>query len=285
MIRALPLVLAASFAGHAPVDAHRTAALRAPAAPAQSETNGAAPQDAALRDLVLAMRKLGIRLDLEHGLCALDVRVGIRDDLLEYLLVNPRGQSHESLFTTEVAPRALNTALLALGVHPGENVRVAPKEPPPTPEELRDGVPAYSIEPPSGDGFYLYVAWRDHDEVYFHRVEDLVRDLERGRSMRRHRWVFLGSKTAPDKQHPGSELFAAEVEGNLVNLALFEQGYTLITAALPECIKQTIWLPNAWLLPERGETVRLVFAREKLATLPKELEADLPRAEAPIEPR
>lgn len=256
-----------------------------PQTDAKPASKPAATQDSAARDLALAMQKLGIRLDVEHGLCALDVRVAIRDDLLEYLLVNPRGQAHESLFTTEVSPRVLNTALLALGVHPGENVRIAQKEPAPTPEEIRDGVPAYMIEPPSGDGFFLYVAWRDGDEVYFHRVEDLVRDLERGRSMRRHRWVFLGSKTAPDKQHPGSELFAAEVEGNLINLALFEQGYTLITAALPECIKQTIWLPNAWLLPERGETVRLVFAREKLATLPKELESDLPRAEAPIENR
>ncbi|MBI5363474.1 MAG: hypothetical protein HZA53_09880 [Planctomycetes bacterium] len=237
--------------------------------------------DDAVRKLVEALGTHGIRLDPERKLCSLEVKVGIRDDLLEYVLVNPLGQSHESLFTSDVPPRALNTALLALGVQAGENVRVKEKDPPPTPEELRDGAPAYTIEPPSGDGFYLYAAWREADEIYWYRVEDLVRDLETGRGMRRHRWVFLGSKTAPDKKHPGQELFAAEVEGNLVNLALFEQGFTLVTTALPECIKQTIWLPNAWLLPERGEKVLLVFARERLTELPADWLERLPKVEAP----
>lgn len=241
-----------------------------------------APQsDDAVRKLVEALGTHGLLLDPERKLCALEVKVGIRDDLLEYVLVNPRGQSHESLFTSDVPPRVLNTALLALGVQPGENVRVREKTPPPTPEELRDGAAAYTIEPPTGDGFYLYAAWREGDEVYWYRVEDLVRDLESGRGMRRHRWVFLGSKTAPDKQHPGQELFAAELEGNLVNLALFEQGFTLVTTALPECIKQTIWLPNAWLLPERGERVLLVFARERLTQIPSDWLERLPKVEVP----
>lgn len=253
----------------------------APAVPAlvQAPVAAGPADDGKVTELVSALEKLGVHLDPKHALCAIDVRVGIRDDLLEYLLVSPRGQSHESLFVTDVAPRAVNTALLALGAQPGTNVRIVAKDPPPTPEELRDGAPAYDVEPPSGDGFYLYAGWREAGETFFYRVEDLVRDLESGRSLRRHRWVFLGSKTAPDKKHPGETLFAAEVEGNLVNLALFEQGFTLVTTALPECIKQTIWLPNAWLVPERGSPVLLFFSREKLASLPAGWEERLPVVE------
>lgn len=224
--------------------------------------------DEALKQLVAALGEHGILLDPARGLCAIDVRVAIRDDLLEYVLVNPRGQSHESLFTSEVPPRALNTALLALGVQPGENVRIQERFPRPTPEELRDGATAYTLEPPKGDGFYLYAGWREGDEVFWYRVEDLVRDLATGRSMQRHRFVYLGSKTAPDRKNPGQELFAAEIEGNLVNLALFEQGFTLVTTALPACIQQANWLPNAWLMPERGSEVQLVFSREKLTQIP-----------------
>lgn len=245
----------------------------------QGANAGAPAEEPKVAELVRALEKLGVRLDPAQQLCALDVRVGIRDDLLEYLLVSPRGQSHESLFVTEVAPRALNTALLALGAQPGVNVRIVAKDPAPTPEELRDGATAYDVEAPSGDGFYLYAGWREAGETFFYRVEDLVRDVESGRSMRRHRWVFLGSKTAPDKKRPGETLFAAEVEGNLVNLALFEQGFTIVTSALPECIKQTIWLPNAWLLPERGSSVTLFFSRERLSTVPAGWEARLPTVE------
>ena len=208
------------------------------------------------------------------------MRVGIRDDLLEYILVQPRGQAHESLFLSDVSPRALNAALLALGVTPGENLRTIAKDPPPTAEQLRDGVPPYTVEVPRGDGFYLYAAWRAGDETYFHRVEDLVRNLASGASMTRHRWVYLGSKTAPDKKHPGQELFAAEIEGNLINLAFFSEGFTLITAALPECIQQTIWLPNAWLVPERGAEVDLIFSRERLALLPAKFADALPHVDA-----
>lgn len=249
---------------------------QAPAPKAGADADGAG----AVAELVRAMAGHSIRLDPALGLCALNVRVGIRDDLLEYVLVQPRGQSHESLFTTEVSARILNTALLALGVQPGTNVKVNERDPRPTPEEIRDGVPAYTIEAPRGDGFYLYAAWREGDETYFHRIEDLVRDLETGRSMRRHRWVYLGSKTAPDKRNPGQELFAADLEGNLVNLALFEQGFTLLTSGLPECMKQTIWLPNAWLLPERGSEVALIFARQRLAQLPEGWEKHVPVVEA-----
>lgn len=246
-----------------------------PAAPATDDARTRAQQE-----LVTSLAKLGIRLDPELGVCTLRVRVGIRDDLLEYLLVQPRGQSHESLFVSDVSPRALNAALLALGVQAGQNLRTVAKDPAPTQEELRNGIPPYTVEVPSGDGFYLYAAWRAGDETYFHRVEDLVRNLATGTAMTRHRWVYLGSKTAPDKKNPGQELFAAEIEGNLINLAFFAEGFTLITAALPECIQQTIWLPNAWLVPERGSEVELIFARERLAQLPAALEAALPRVES-----
>src|SRR5262249_37189736 len=114
----------------------------------------------ATADLVAAMEKLGIHLAPDRGLCTLSVRIDIRDDLLEYVLVNPRGQAHESLFVSEVAPRALNAALLALGVQQGENVKVVRRDPPPTVDELRDGVAPYTLTPPSGDGLYLYCAWK-----------------------------------------------------------------------------------------------------------------------------
>jgi hypothetical protein len=217
-----------------------------------------------------------IHLDLAHGLCWIPVAIDVRVDLLEYLLVNPQGAAHESLFTTDVVPSHLNTALLALGVTPGKNAKWKPRDPPPTAAETKDGVAPYVVEPPSGDGFCLYAAWREGTEVHFHRVDDLLRNLETGRSMRRHSWVFLGSRMVRLRGSEAKELFAADVEGNLVNVALFEEGNTLVTAALPECLRQTIWLANGWLLPERGSPVSLIFSREPLAALPPGMDSLLP---------
>jgi hypothetical protein len=255
----------------------------AAAAPARQDSKPI-PKDVA-RKLEESFEKKGIRLDLEHRLCAIPVRVDIRDDLLEYLLVNPRGAAHESLFVTDVVPSVLQTALLALGVEHGTNATWKERKPPPTAEELRAGVAPYTVEPPQGDGFYLYAAWREKGESYFYRVEDLLRDLETGRSMRRHRWVHLGSRWVRVHKDSKDETFMADLEGNLVNIALFEQGNTLLTAALPECLKQTIWLTNAWLVPPRGAGVLLVFARDRIATLPSELEAKLPEVAEEPEPK
>jgi hypothetical protein len=253
-----------------------TGPARIPSQAAGNDAQGAA------RQLVESFAKQGIHLDVEHHLCWIPVTIDIRDDLLEYLLVNAKGAAHESLFATEVLPSALATALLALGVEPGENAAWKERTPLPTEEEMRAGVAPYTVEPPHGDGFYLYAGWRTGGETYFYRIEDLLRDLETGRSMRRHRFVYTGSRWVTPKGSAQKSLMA-DLEGNLVNIALFEQGNTLITAALPECLKQTIWLSNAWLVPERGAEVVLVFARERIAAPPSDLEAHLPEVAAPID--
>lgn len=266
------------------------AAVQDPAKPA--------PPDGAsgTKEVERAFLAHDVHLDLERGLCWIPVAIDVREDLLEYLLVNPKGAAHESLFTTEVVPSRLNAALLALGVEPGRNAKWKSKEPPPSEAEMQNGALPYVVDPPSGDGFYLYAGWREGTETYFHRVDDLLRDLETGRSMRRHTWVFLGSRVVrmrvrdsaktndrppnervtPAKEGATKEVFAADVEGNLVNIAFFEEGNTLVTAALPECLKQTIWLANGWLLPQRGSPVALLFSRRPLQAPPEGLASGFP---------
>ena len=242
-----------------------------PGAPAVPATPAA---DAA--KLERAFLEHQIHLDLSRGLCWIPAAIDIREDLLEYLLVNPKGAAHESLFTTEVVPSRLNAALLALGATPGVNAKWKPRDPLPTPDQLKEGVAPYVVDAPTGDGFFIYAAWREAGETHFWRVEDVLRNLDSGRSMRRHRWVYLGSRMVRLRGQDAKEAFAADIEGNLVNIALFEEGNTLATAALPECLKQTIWLANGWLLPQRGSSVVVIFSRETLQSLPSGMESSLP---------
>jgi hypothetical protein len=127
-----------------------------------------------------------------------------------------------------------------------------------------------------GDGFYLYVGWRDGDETFFYRVEDLMRNLATGRSMERHSWVYLGSRMVPEGPDSEGEVFAADVYRNLVNVSFFSDGYTLVTGALPECLEQTIWMLNGWLVPDRHAPVRLFFSRRRMDGLSVDLVETLP---------
>jgi hypothetical protein len=221
------------------------------------------PRPAGEAELIASLAQEGVHFDPAAGLASVLATVEVDNDLLEYFLVGAGGARHEALLATEVRPSLLNVALLGLGAEPGRNAVWGPREPAPSEEELERGVSPYDVRVPVGDGFWLYVGWRRGDETYFLRAEDLVRNLATGQTMRRHRWVYLGSRMLPAQDGAG-ELFAADVYQNLINVSWFSDGATLITGALPECLEQTIWMSNAWLLPERGSAVRLVFARERL---------------------
>ena len=233
--------------------------------------------------LSAAFAGMGIHVDLKEGTLAIPVSIEVRDDLLEYLLVMPHGASHESLFVAAADRPAsehrtwvetLNAALLAMGLEQGKNAEWVEKDPAPTEEEMRAGVSPYDVVLPRGDSLQLHAAWWEEGELRFHPVEDLVRDLERGRTLRRHPFVYLGSRMV-ERRH-GEVSFAAFLEGNLINISFFTQGNTLLTSALEECISQKSWLPNAWLLPERGSTVLLIMSKERLLEPPASMAERVP---------
>jgi hypothetical protein len=226
-------------------------------------------------DLEAAFAEQGIRLDLEEGLCSVPTQVCVRQDLLEYVLVSGYGAAHESLLATAVSPTIFNAALVSLGAKKGENVQWVEKDPMPSEEEIRNGARTHDVLPPTGEGFFLYVAWREEGETYFYRLEDLITNIERGRSMRRHEWIYLGSRMIEPKPDSKERVLAAELEGNLINLSYFRAGNTLFTAALPDCVYQTIWVPNAPLIPTEGSTLTMLFSRKRLDRLPDAVASNL----------
>lgn len=255
-----------------PADAKAPSGKPGPKAPVSGSQTDSGPDP---DELVRSFAERGVVVDYEDRYCAIEASVGIRDELLEYLLVLPYGAAHEALFVTAVEADVLNAALLSLGSSPGTNAQWAPKQPPPSEEDIRSGVSPYDVSLPKGDSFILYAGWREGEETYFYRVDDLVRDLARGRTMQRHRWVYLGSRMT--ERGPEREVvFAATMEGNLINVAFFTQGFTLVTPALEACVEQTIWLPNAWLLPPAKSPVLFVLSTERMEGPPPELVARLP---------
>lgn len=263
-----------------------------PPAPPQAPVDGVQGDRS---KLIAAFQEMGIQFDEDAKALGFSAQVEVLNELLEYLLTTPQGASHESMFLTDVSPDGLTAAMLALGVGQGDNVRYVAKDPAPTREEVRSGVPTHEVIIPSGGETYLYAAWRESagikdpatgefasETLHFHRMEDLLLDLVRGRTMRRHPWVWLGSRMVQGRSNGGAEVLAATSTGNLINVAFFSQGDTLVTAALPECTVQTGWRPNVWLLPDRGSEVLFIMSTAALDGLPKGLSAAVPFVREPV---
>jgi hypothetical protein len=238
-----------------------------------------ASQDEAMDEGQAALAEVlaqgGVTVDFESDAIAISTRLIVTHDLLEYVLVGPNGSGHESLLTTDVKGSMIHAGLTAVGVGQGQNAAYFEVDPAPSEEELRAGAKRYGMTYPSGDGIFPYLAWREGEEVYFVRVEDVINNALSGRTMVRHRWVYIGSRFAKLRED-GPEVFMADAEQNLINLAFFTEGNTLSTASLPECEIQTIWSANPWVLPPPGEPVRLILAHERLASIPAALAIDLP---------
>jgi len=250
-------------------------------------TSWAAPRTATLQDdaedtLGVLLGAEGIELDREAGAVSIPATMLVTRELLEYLLVGGAGSAHESLLATGAQPSLVNAAILAAGVGEGENAFWQAVEPFPTDEEIANGAEHHRLVLPTGDGVLPYLAWREGDEVYLVRVEDALCDLANGRSMRRHRWVYIGSRFATLRKD-GPEVFLADEEQNLINLTFFTEGNTLVTAALPECETQTIWRANDWILPPRGQNVRLILAHRALDRVPESFLASLPEPSRVVE--
>lgn len=263
-----------------PVPLLAAIAVLAPASSACQEPGEGS--SAAREALLLELARAGVLLDIERGLIQLDGRICQVYEPLEYLVVVAgRGKEHEALVKVDgVSATALNTAMKLTGVVEGRNGRFIPRDPPLTEEEYAAGELPYRVEPASGDGFYLYLAWEQDSgsggvERRFYRAEDLVLNVRGDRTYQRGRWVYLGSRfVKPHRDAP--EMFAAEAEGNLVSLVYFDPANHLLTGADAEADNQYIWYPNVFLLPELGHPVKLLLSRDQLDWLPDLLEKPAP---------
>lgn len=226
-------------------------------------------QEPAQNELVARFKEQGIRVDLKAKTIELDAKICNLRDPLEYLLViQPQGKDHESLLACEGIPaEALNAAMLLLGVEKGQNGRIMEAVPAPSLEEIQAGAVPYVVQPASGDGFYVYVSWEEQiegrSEPFLYRAEDLLINARDEGSYQRGKFVYLGSRfVKPHKD--AQEFFAAQGEGNLISLCIFEPANHLLTGSDPDSDNQDAWYSNIFLLPPVGHPVKVILSRERL---------------------
>ncbi len=212
----------------------------------------------ARRALVSELREQGIRLDLEKKQITFDAQICMDRGPLEYLLVGPGGATHESLLISGLQPSALNAAIKALGLKPGENIRYVKKDPPPTEEQLKDGEILYDIFPPEGDQLEIQIQWSADAKPQVHRAEACILNAETSKEMPETGWVYLGSRFVEIEPGAG-EVFIADYERNIISIYQFEVRNSILVNPLRDAGFDDIWYANPRILPEPGTDVSVTM--------------------------
>lgn len=112
------------------------------------------------------------------------------EDLLEYLLVNERGQTHESLLFTTVEPADVHAAMLLLGAKGGpQNLKPEQQAGGQINDEFLRQAPKLK-----GDTVQIAVKWKGADGVEKSTpVEDWILNRQTKKAMTRGPWIYNGS--------------------------------------------------------------------------------------------
>ena len=162
-------------------------------------------------------------------------QVNMDKGLLEYLLVQSGGKTHESLLRTDIDPYYLNIALLLLGFE-GTDRPLAEQGAPDTPK---------------GEAVQIDIIYREGDRNQRVPAEDWIAkktgEKVESPSMR---WVYTGSKVM-------QEALLAQVQGSVV--AIYHDPAALIDNATPGGESDEIWFVKEDAVPQAGTLVTVII--------------------------
>ncbi len=191
----------------------------------------------AIREVSPGIFEIGqIRLDQKARSVTFPVTVNKagKDDLLEYLLVNADGPTHESLLLTAVVPTDLHFAMLLLGAKgAGDSAG--------RPEDLGGGQinSEFLKHAPklTGDPIQISAKWQGADGAEKSTpIEDWILNLQTSKPMARGPWLYTGSSFLEGR-------FRAQTEGCFGALVTYPPA--LINNPRKGNDQDNIWAVNA----------------------------------------
>lgn len=186
---------------------------------------------------------VGVLPHTEFDLAARQVRIASEvigvNAPLEFFCVVAGTAEHESILRTRAKPSDIHTALLALGINPGQ--------------PLRYDATTDRWLPPQGPRLDLYVKWQDNGKTVQKPAAALIRNLRTKQQIPEIYWVFAGSRIMPDGT------YAADITGQVAALVNFEMS-VLDVPAIASSSNETLTLEaNLEALPPPGTPVTLII--------------------------
>jgi hypothetical protein len=184
--------------------------------------------DPPLKEIEPGVFALGeIRLDKKAGSIQFPAAVNMREGMVEYWLVGSGGKLHESVLSTELEPYQIHVAMLLLGIQTAQ------------PPDLL-----------SGDNIQIRVSWTADDREIQRTAEELVSNLQTGKSMSPGPWNYTGSRMIEG-------LFVAQRDRSIVST--IEDPDALVNNPRPGRENDEIWEANPATVPPVGTAVRVTF--------------------------
>lgn len=155
---------------------------------------------------------------------------------VEYALVHTTGKTHESIFTTDIAPRDLHLALILLGIKP-----TAPSAPA---EQV--------LATPNASAVRITVEWETNGPRVSHPLAAMVSlaadnpSESTTRTLTTDRWLYVGSAFDPTG-------FRAQREGSIISL--ITDSAALACNPGTDRSRDDLHVPNASTLPKTGTPV------------------------------
>ncbi len=208
----------------------------APAVPAQQP----APGDTPVRKLAEGLYQIGrLQLDARRRAvrCAGEVNMDAGGPI-ELLACLPRGKTHETVFTLDLEPIHLQTALLLLGAEPGRN----PAYDYPEWDEDR-------LRPP-GDLALIRVEWEADGARRSAPAEAFLYNVVADTPMAPATWAFLGSAVVDGR-------FGADLDGSLITT--YHDPLAVLEMNLPTVNDDVYYHVNESRCPPVGTPVELVI--------------------------
>ena len=214
------------------------------------------PADSIMHEVSPGIYEVGkLRLNQATHTVTFPGAVNLDKGPLEYLLVTPSGNAHESLLvTSEVEPRDLHLAMLLLGAKGSGIHAPAPDDAPPTQlsKDYLEHAPKLT-----GDPLSITVKWKSKEGIEKKTpVEDWILKTDVHKPAERGPWIYNGSMFGTGGR------FLAQVEGNFV--ALVTNPAALINNPRKGSDNDQVWDVNEKVVPPAKTPVEITLQLEEV---------------------
>jgi hypothetical protein len=175
--------------------------------------------------------------------------------LIEYLLVNAKGKSYESLLRTESEPYEIQLAMLLVGAHgaPQTPALLAAPSAPFHVNRPAEGANSPPLPVAAGDRISIELAWTASGQEKRARAEDWVLNLATQTNAARGVWIYNGSRVV-------NGTFIAQRDGSIV--AMIDDIDAMVNNPRPGHDNDQIWQVKTNDLPPVETPVEVTFRLE-----------------------